>query len=444
MLIIGASISLVMLTALVYVATHCLLLEKNSNKLRFIINKGVNSYISLLSLFLLISLLTSSLILSGTIPAIVYYGIHYLSPGYFLPIGMLLCSISSLLIGSCWGTIGTIGIALSGIGTYLKIPHDVTAGMIISGAYFGDKISPLSDTTLLTTIINKVQLNKHIQGMVYLTLPTYLICLMIFYYIGKQYAHNTFAYSSDIQTLSEAIHHHFKISIFSLIPIVVIVFLSMRKLSIHATILITAISAILLSLLYQNQSVLNVLKSIFWGLDATPFALTRLNTLFHYGGLTSTFPSISLTIIVLTIATLLNGYNYSVVLIKNLIKLINNKFSLNIYSLLTPVVINVLIGEAYFSILLTSKVFQKVFKKFKLPRYLLSNITDLSSTLSAPVIPWTTSGIFTCSALLLDDNSYIFWCIFNWLTPLYFIIVTLSQALFAKYKHRYIKDNQYY
>jgi NhaC family Na+:H+ antiporter len=180
--------SLLLICLVIAAFSAWLLTGSGFTVIREAMNSGISSAFSAIYIFILIGVLIAAFIQSGTIAALIYYGIEIISPSYFLPTGLLLCSIMAMATGTSWGTVATAGVVLMGIGTAIGLPLPLVAGMVISGASFGDKMSPVSDTTNLAAMSAKVNINDHIKSMSYTTAPTYFSTLIIFYYLGMQYA----------------------------------------------------------------------------------------------------------------------------------------------------------------------------------------------------------------------------------------------------------------
>ncbi len=184
--LLKTSLHSIMLICIFWVMVNAFYLNTNMEMIKECIQASIQKSAFVFLFFVLIGTVIAAFTLSGAIPTLIYYGLNFISPQVFLPIGMILCSMTSLAIGSCWGTIGTMGIALIGVASIFHIPLPLTAGMIVSGAYFGDKFSPISDTTVLSALSTGTNLYKHIKGMTYSLIPAYILSLGGFWIVGHQ------------------------------------------------------------------------------------------------------------------------------------------------------------------------------------------------------------------------------------------------------------------
>ncbi|MDF1758810.1 MAG: Na+/H+ antiporter NhaC family protein [Legionellaceae bacterium] len=399
-------------------------IDPNISKMKIHIHDYLEKSAPMLLFFILIGTVIASFILSGAIPTLIYYGLEILQPAYFLPLGLLLCGITSLAIGSTWGTIGTMGIALMGVANILEIPLPIAAGMIVSGSHFGDKLSPISDTTVLSSLTAQTDLYKHIKGMAYTTIPAFVITMMIFWYIGQHYNTNNDDYTLQLVNIQQQIKHHFNIGYLAMLPMLVMFGFSMLKKPAEISMLASVIVALLIAIFIQNFSLHEVLNALFEGPNIASQNSKFLSTLLNRGGIQSMLSSMALTILVITLGGLLESYQIVTVLFTKIIGYLKTTTSLVFATLFTSVLSNMLMGEAYISIIIVSRTFKKHFQKLGLDNCVLSKAVDQGATFSTPLIPWTTAGIFTSVTLNMSPTEYISWSLFNWISPLTFLIFT--------------------
>lgn len=417
------SLHSIMLLSISWVILNAYCLDRNVSRLKEGITSAIQQSASVFLIFILIGAVIAAFTLSGAIPTLVYYGLDFIDPQAFLPISMLLCSITSLAIGSCWGTIGTVGVALISLASVFHIPLPLAAGAIVSGAYFGDKFSPISDTTILSALSTGTDLYKHIKGMMYTMIPAYLISLGLFGIIGGHYAMMQSPSSMDeLLAIQQLIANHVHVGLVVLLPIVVMLVLSMKKKPAEISMLAAVIAALLVSLLCQSIPLTESLNALFSGPGVKNTGSLMVDTLLSRGGMQSMLWSMSLTLLILALGGLLETYQFVTVLFESLIRSLKRPTSLVFMTLVTSVVSNLLMGEAYLSILLTSRIYKNAFNAMGLDSCVLSKSVEEGCTFSTPLIPWSTSGAFIATTIGVCPFDYLFWSIFNWIAPIVFLL----------------------
>ncbi|MDP1615171.1 MAG: Na+/H+ antiporter NhaC family protein, partial [Methylococcales bacterium] len=343
---------------------------------------------------ILIGAVIAAFTLSGAIPTLIYYGLALISPNVFLPIGMLLCSMMSLAIGSTWGTIGTMGVALMGVGSILHIPLPIVAGMVVSGAYFGDKFSPISDTTILSAMTTETNLYKHIKGMTYSMIPAYVLSLAIFAGIGKYYTPVQSVSFTELATIRDLIQEHFYTGFITLLPLLVMFCMSVKKKPAELSMLTSLVVALGIAFFVQKVPIAEGLNALFSGASFKHTGSSVLDAALNRGGIQSMLWSMSLAILVLVLGGLLDSYRFIQVLFERWVTYLKTPLQLVFTTMIASVLFNLLMGEAYLSIILSSRIFKSSYKKMDLDSCLLSKAIEEGSTFSTPLIPWTTSGAF--------------------------------------------------
>lgn len=420
--VIKTSLHSIILLNISWVVLHAYYLDNDMNRLKQAMIIAVQKSASVFLFFILIGVVIASFTVSGAIPTLIYYGLDFISPQNFLPIGMLLCSMMSLAIGSCWGTIGTMGVALIGVASILHIPAPMAAGMIVSGAYFGDKFSPISDTTILSALTTDTDLYKHIKGMTYSIIPAYLISLVIFWFIGMHYLSDNRAYLASLSSVQQLISAHFHIGFVTLTPMAVMLVLSIKKKPAELSMLTSMVVALIIAMLVQKMNSADVFNSLYSGPQIKATGSSILDAALSRGGIQSMLWSMSLALLILALGGLLDTYQFITTLFTRFINRLKNSLSLVFATLSTSVVCNLLMGEAYLSIILTSRLFRKSFQKMGLDSCVLSKSIEEGSTFSTPLIPWTTSGAFIGTTLGVCPLDYMFWSVFNWVAPVVFLM----------------------
>lgn len=384
-------------------------------------NTGITSALSAIYIFILIGVLIAAFIQSGTVATLIYYGLELISPAYFLPAGLILCSIMSIATGTSWGTVGTAGVVLIGIGGVMGIPLPLVAGMVISGACFGDKMSPVSDTTNLAAMSAKVKLTQHIKSMSYTTGPTYLISLIVFYILGLSYAENS-APQQSLQILLDGIAALYQINFLSLLPFLVLIVLSLKGVDSVPTMFASIIVAVLIAIFVQDKALAGVLNALYSG-ESHHSGITSLDDLLGRGGIASMMWTLSLALIALALGGILSGFGFLKVLIFGLISRVKRTGTLVATTILACIVGNLTMAEAYMSIILGGRLFADAYDKLGVNRLVLSRSLEDGATLSAALIPWTTAGAFFASSLGVDVIDYAPYAILNWLNPIISILL---------------------
>lgn len=430
--VLKTSLQCMILLSVCWVFMHSYYLEQDATHIvRIMMSTLLNSvYVCLF--FILIGAVIGAFTISGAIPTLIDYGLSFISPRSFLPIGVILCSMMSLAIGSCWGTIGTMGVALLGVASIFHIPLPMAAGMIVSGAYFGDKFSPISDTTVLSALTTETNLYKHIKGMTYSIIPAYVASLGIFWLIGRYYLIENDSFLSNIAFIRNTIHQHFHVGITSLTPMMVMLFLSITKKPAKIAMLVSTIVALLIAVFIQKINPYEVFSSVYSGPHIQPTGEPVLDAALSRGGILSMLWPMSLALLILMLGGLLETYQFITVLFTRMMSYLKSPIALVSATLLTSISCNILMGEAYLSIILTSRIFKKAFINMGLDSCVLSKTIEEGSTFSTPLIPWTTSGAFIATTLGVSPMDYLYWSIFNWIAPLAFLLLVSANFIGIK------------
>ena len=405
-----------LIIGLIWTAGHASSLGFRFDSLKTAMSGGIEKGLAAIYIFVLIGVLIAALIAGGTVASLIHYGVDLLSPGIFLPAGLLLCSLMSLATGTAWGTIGTIGVVLMGLGEALEIPLPLVAGMVVSGASFGDKMSPVSDTTNLAAMSAETDLYAHIKSMLYTTGPSCLLALVAFTVVGLQYADQSLSVQ-NLVALKEALASEFAIGVTALLPLVVLLVLSVRRVPAELSMLASVGVAVVLAVTVQGQGIVTVLNSLNTGYVSST-GLEQVDTLLTRGGVQSMMWTLSLALIALALGGLLDRAGFVRVLVSGLLARIKRSATLMTTTIAAGVVANMSMGEAYLSIIFGGQIFKASYEADGLERHLLSRCLEEGATLSTSLIPWTTSGAFCMGALGLSALEYAPWAFFNYINPL--------------------------
>lgn len=397
--------------------------------IREAMNSGIQGALSAIYIFILIGVLIAAFIQSGTVAALIYYGLEFISPVVFLPAGLILCSFMSVATGTSWGTVGTAGVVLMGIGEAMGIPLPLVAGMVVSGACFGDKMSPVSDTTNLAAMSSGTDLYSHIKSMLYTTGPAYLIALAVFTFIGLGYIDNHLP-QADLDAMLAGISNTYSINLLCLLPFVVMLVMSLNKISAEVAMMTAAVVAVVMAVVMQGAEFTAVLGSLYGG-GSFETGVATLDKLFGRGGISSMMWTLSLALMALALGGILSGFGLLRVLIAGILSRVKRAASLITTTILACFVGNMSMGEAYMSIILGGQLFGDAYDKHNIDRAVMSRSLEEGATLTTALIPWTTGGAFFASTLGVEVLDYAPWALLNWMNPLLSIVLAyLGIAIF--------------
>ena len=390
-----------------------------------------------LIILLCVGMLAGSWMISGVVPTLIYYGIQILSPSFFLVSACVISAFVSLLSGSSWTTIATIGVALLGIGQALGISEAWTAGAIISGAYFGDKMSPLSDTTILASSTVRVDLFTHIRYMMYTTFPSFGLTLVIFLVAG-------FCFDSaaeiNVDHFVNGLEAKFNISLWTLLVPLLTGILIARRVPSLITLFASSVAAGVMALIFQpdilheiaGQESKDVLSTI-QGLMVMLFGQTHidmgdssLNDLVATRGMAGMLNTIWLIICAMLFGSVMIASRMVQSIAKVIIRMAKSRTSLVGSTASSGVFLNVVTGDQFLSIVLTADLFKHAYEKNGYEPRLLSRTAEDSATVASVLIPWNTCGMTQAAVLGVPTLVYLPFCFFNILSPLMSVIVAAS------------------
>ena len=402
------------------------------------IGSNLKSTTGAILILLFVGALAGTWLLSGIIPAMIYYGLQILHPSIFLPACIVICAIISIATGSSWTTSATVGIALIGIGRALEIPVGMVAGAVISGAYFGDKLSPLSDTTNLAPAMAGSDLFTHIRYMTHTTVPSIIITLIVFLILG--FFQNTSG-AADTDILLTSIKESFTINLGLFLVPVLVIFLIIRKTPPLAALLAGTLLGGLFALIFQPDLVVKiagattlsvisayqgVMNAIIGDISVTT-SNELLNDLFSSGGMKGMLGTIWLIVCAMVFGGIMDAIGGLQRLSNALLSIAQSTFQLFASTAASCVVINLTASDQYLSIVLPGKMFNKAFADKNLAPENLSRTLEDAGTVTSVLIPWNTCGAYQSGVLGVGVGEYFIFAIFNWLSP----IMTLVYAYFG-------------
>ncbi|HHV38421.1 MAG TPA: Na+/H+ antiporter NhaC [Tepidimicrobium sp.] len=364
---------------------------------------------------------------AGVVPSMIYYGLSILKPNIFLVATLIICSITSLATGTSWGTAGTIGLALMGIASGLGIPAPIAAGAIISGAYFGDKLSPLSDTTNLAPAVAGTDVFTHVKFMLSSTAIVYVISAVLYLFIGFKYT-STSADMSSIAVIKDGLASSFNISPLLLIPPLAVIISIAFKVPAIPGITIGIVLGIIEGFIFQGSTLGSILDASYSGF-VSETGLEAIDELLTAGGLDGMMYSISLTIIAMMFGGIMEKTGQLQVIVDVILGWIKGVTGLITATVLTCIFSNATMPEQYISIVVPGRMYAKAYRDKGLHPKTLSNALESAGTLTSALIPWNTCGVFMTGILGVTTLQYGKWAFFNYLMPLAAIVLSVVGGL---------------
>ncbi len=393
----------------------------------FMVN-GISRAMGSIMILIVIGILIGVWIVSGVVPTMIYYGLKLISPKIFLVAALLICSITSLATGTSWGTMGTMGLALMGISQGLGIPLAATAGAVISGAYFGDKMSPLSDTTNLAPAMAGTNVFSHIRFMIFPTTITYVISILFFGALSLHYSSNIGSSSIDsVKIISSGLSSNFNLNPLLLLPPIVVILAVVKKAPALPGIVIGIILAAVLGLIFQgdNCSLGDILNCGMNGFTSNT-GVKSIDKLLSTGGIMNMLFSVSLTIISMMFGGIMEETKQLDVIVYRILKHIKSDGGLVTLTEVTCLASNVTMPEQYISIVVPGRMYEKAYKERGLSSATLSSALENSGTVTSALVPWNTCGTFIKTTLQVSTLQYLPFAIFNYLMPIVNIILAYA------------------
>ena len=388
-------------------------------------------------ILMIIGTLIGVWILSGTVPSMIYYGLQILSPGIFLVATAVICAIVSLATGSSWTTAGTVGIALMGVGQGLGIPDYIVAGSVVSGAYFGDKMSPLSDTTNLAPAMAGATLFDHIKYMLYTTIPSFTIALILYGIIGARYAGKTLD-TANIDIILNGISSNFNVSPLLLLPPIIVIILVVMKIPALPGLMAGTVIGGIFAAIFQKSSLGNIIDAAHYGFSADS-GIEMVDELLSGGGLDSMMWTVSLILLAMVFGGIMERTGMLQAIGNSILRYANSTGSLVTATILTSIAVNVLAADQYLSIVIPGRMYKDIYAERGLEPRLLSRTLEDAGTLTSALIPWNTCGAYMFSVLLVSPIKYAPYAFLNIINPIVAIIIAYTGFGIVKNKKDKVK-----
>ncbi len=386
-------------------------------------------------ILLLIGAISGTWMVSGIVPTMIYYGMQILHPQWFLVSSCVLCALISLLIGSSWTTVATIGVALMGIGKAHGFDDGWIAGSIISGAYFGDKLSPLSDTTVLASSVSGTPLFTHIRYMLFTTVPAFTLTLLIFLIAGLSM---NVAAMGNVSDFADGLNRTFLISPWLLLVPVVVGYMIARRWPSLVVLFLATLLAAIVALIFQEDRLCEIANQgnelgfmvLYEGAIRACYDSTNINTgndvlnqLVKTRGMAGMMPTIWLIICAQVFAGALTATGLLKEIMGYILRMVRGTFSLVASTVLSGIFLNITTADQFLSIILTSSMFKESYQKHGLENRLLSRSCEDGCTVTSVLVPWNTCGLTQSTVLGVATIAYLPYCFFNLLSPISSMVV---------------------
>ena len=416
MMIVGFGASLVI------AAIRGVTYENAENAAFDMIRRGLQA----LLIFVAVGALIASWILSGTVPTMIYLGVELIEPTFFLPTAILLCAITSFINGTNFGTVATIGLALMGVASALDIPAGIAAGAIISGAIFGDKMSPVSDTTVLAAGLSGVPLIRHIRHMMWTTVPAILICLVVFTLVGMNHDADGSS-TAGIDDVASALESGFSIGWIPLLPPILVFGLLMARVEAFPALALGVVAGVAVAVWYQGVDLTSTLVALWEGYVPTEAQAESAGLLGggETGGALKLLGLAAIIIFALAIAGVLAVSGVMHALLRAMEPRCGTPRRLVTATLVLSSLLNVIGGAVNFAVAMAVTTLRPLYDRQSLARRNLSRAAEDAGTTTGPLVPWNATAVFTSTALGVSVGTYLPWALFCIITPL----ISLGYAL---------------
>jgi Na+:H+ antiporter, NhaC family len=393
---------------------------------------GISVSMGAIFILLAVGSLIGTWLMAGTVPTLIYFGLQILNPDWFYAAACLLSAIVAMSIGSSWTTAATVGVALMGIATGIGMNPAIAAGAVVSGAYFGDKISPLSETTNLAPAVAGSDLFDHIRHMLWTTVPSFAIALILFTILG--FSNSSSAESLSIGSVQETISNTYDVSIIHLLPLVALIVMAVKKVPAFPAIFIGALIGAVWGLVFQPELLANVAGGsdfvskigVVWKAMFDGFSIVtgddNMDKLLSGGGMSSMLNTTWLIMTALMFGAVMEKLGLLAVFVKRILSAAKSSGSLITATIATAFGTNVVTADQYMSLVMTGRMYREEYEKRGLANVNLSRALEDGGTITSPLIPWNTCGAYMAGVLLVSPIEYWYYAFFNLINPIMAII----------------------
>lgn len=386
---------------------------------------GCKSVVLAAMILMAVGAVVGSWIVSGVVPTIIYYGLSILTPSTFLVAGFIICCLLSFFTGSSYSAISTLGVAFMGISMGLNINPAITAGMIVSGSVFGDKLSPFSDSTNLAAAVSDANVFDHVKSMLYTTIPAMLISAVLYFIISIKYSVSSLDMTL-INSIKEALANNFNINPLLLIIPVLTIILAVKKVPPLVALIASTLMAIAAAFIFQSghYDFKTIMNSMGTGFTINT-DIPEINKLLTRGGILNMMSATALAFLALGLGEILQRIGVLNVVMQKINKVIRSKSTVVITTIFASLIVTILCASQYIAIILTGQFMKNSFKEYKIGRTVLSRTLEDGGTIFAFLVPWSTSGVFVTGVLGIEVFSYLPYTFFCILCPIIAIIYAI-------------------
>ncbi|AXV65121.1 MULTISPECIES: Na+/H+ antiporter NhaC [Pseudoalteromonas] len=414
--------------------------------------EGITLSLGAIIILLMVGALIGTWLLSGTVPTLIYYGLQIINPSWFYAASCLICGIVAMSIGSSWTTAATIGVALLGVATGLGLEQVVTAGAVISGAYFGDKLSPLSETTNLAPAVAGADLFEHIHHMLWTTVPSFIIALIIFIFMGFNAGGS--AEAGRIDEIINLLESNFNIGLEMLVPLVVLLILAIRKMPAFPAISIGAVLGAIWAMLFQSDLINSQIDTsqgqligyfkLVWTTFFDGFSIDtgdeKMDSLLSGGGMAGMLNTTWLIMTALMFGAIMEKTGLLDMFVKSILKIAKSTGSLITATIATCIGTNAVAADQYIAIVVPGRMFKDEYEKRGLKPVNLSRTLEDGGTITSPLIPWNTCGAYMQSVLLINPFDYALYAFFNLINPVLAVVYAYLGIKILRIEPKHVKQ----
>ena len=383
------------------------------------ISDKIHSSLGSLLVMVCVGGMIASWMVSGTIPLMIYYGIKIINPHYLFVTAFFVCAVVSTFTGTSFGSAGTAGVAIMGVATALGLPLDITAGAVLSGAVFGDKMSPLSDTTILAPIAANTTLYKHIRSMMYTTGAASIACIIVYTVVGMQMPVETMANPEQVNTMLSTLEKMYTLSPVLLIPPVLVFVGAYTKKPTIPMLLLSSVVAIILGMALQGFSLKVAMNAFVKGFNVSMVpavaggvkSIKLINTLLNRGGLMGMMGTVLLVLCAFAFAGIFSKAGCIEVILERVKTSITSVGSLIAATIGSTLFMSIVTGSSYLALLIPGEMFQDLYKQFKIAPQVLSRSLEDAGTCAVPLVPWAIAGTYMSTTLGVPTLRYLPWAI---------------------------------
>jgi NhaC family Na+:H+ antiporter len=389
------------------------------------IHKAMPAILIMLS----VGIMVGAWMASGTIPMVIYYGLKLISPKFFLVTACLVCSITAVATGTSWGTIGTLGVAFIGIAMGLGIPLGPAAGAIVAGAYFGDKMSPLSDIPNLATVISGSNLFDHIKHMMWSAVPAWLAGLLIYFVVGLRYGARTIE-SDTMSLITTTLRASFRFNVLLLLPMAIIFYFAVTKKPTIPAMILSSVVAGILAVIFQKTPVGVVAAAMNAGLPART-GVAAVDTLLAKGGMMSMMETQLIAFTAFSFGGIMQRTGCLAVILDRVMRFTKEVWSLVVTTIGAAVLSAMITGSSYLSMIIPADLLAPVYRAKGLAAKNLSRIIEESGAIMVPLIPWSMAGVYITGTIGVSTFSYLPWAFMNYLSVVVLAVYGLTKFTMA-------------